>query len=263
MTRALRCVWTALLAVIVSSCAPLAPRIGSPAQWRPSANFDERRPNFVIIHNTADDTAEQALTTLTDPLREVSSHYLIDRNGTLYQLVDERARAWHAGQSQWGGETDLNSASIGIELDNNGHEPYPDAQISALLRLLADLEQRYRIPSANFLGHGDVAPRRKVDPGTYFPWQRLATQGYGLWCDAPYPAAPAAFDAVLALKAIGYDVSNVDAATQAFKRHFAPPDATPDLSAENLALLYCLTTRSLAPDSLAGETRGVGEGAQR
>jgi N-acetylmuramoyl-L-alanine amidase len=104
----------------------------------------------------------------------VSAHYVIARDGTVYQLVDERARAWHAGDSLWGGMTDLNSASLGIELDNNGAEPFPDVQISALLALLTDLQQRYRIPARNFLGHADIAPKRKGDPSPYFPWQLLA-----------------------------------------------------------------------------------------
>ena len=146
-------------------------------QWRPSPNFNERRPNFVIVHATGDDTAAQALRTLTDPQSQVSSHYLIGREGTVYQLVDERNRAWHAGESKWGAHTDLNSTSLGIELDNNGREPFPEVQISALLKLLDGIADRYRIPTANYLGHGDIAPRRKVDPSRYFPWKRLADEG--------------------------------------------------------------------------------------
>ena len=109
-----------LLAVLLAACAPLPPTTGVPMQWHPSQNFDERRPNFVIIHATSDDTADQALRTLTDPVRRVSAHYLIGRDGRIYQLVEERARAWHAGESKWGADTDLNSVSLGIELDNNG-----------------------------------------------------------------------------------------------------------------------------------------------
>ena len=238
----------ALLIALVA-CAPLPERVGSPAQWRPSSNFDERRPNFVIIHDTTNDTAERALRTLTDPLREVSAHYLIGRDGALYQLVDERARAWHAGVSQWGATTDLNSSSIGIELDNNGDEPLAEPQIAALLKLLAEINGRYHIPAANFIGHADVAPRRKVDPSGYFPWKRLAAQGFGLWCDPPWPAPQQPVDVPLALKAIGYDVSSLAAAIQAFKLHFAADDLTSDLTSDNVNLLHCLAVKSMNHES--------------
>ena len=134
------------------------------------------------------------------------------RDGTIYQLVDEWARAWHAGASYWGGSGDLNSASLGIEVDNDGMEPFPPAQIDALLALLKDISARHRIPVANYLGHGDVAPGRKVDPSALFPWRTLAQAGFGLWCDPPFPAPPATFDAGLGLQALGYDVRDPDAA---------------------------------------------------
>ena len=230
----------AVLLVALAACAPVPPRVGYPSQWHPSPNFDERRPNFVIIHHTSDDTLAQALGTLTNPRREVSSHYLIGRDGTILQLVDERSRAWHAGESRWGPNTDINSSSIGIELDNNGHEPFPEPQISTLLALLADIEQRYRIPSANFLGHADVAPRRKVDPSAWFPWRTLAGRGYGLWCDPPYPEAPQPFDDAAQLQALGYDVSNLQAAIGAFKLHFLPEEPERVMSDRARALLQCL-----------------------
>ena len=138
---------------------------------------------------------------------KVSSHYLIARDGRIYYLVDELARAWHAGESYWGGNRDLNSASIGIELDNNGGEPFAEAQIEALIALLADLKARYGIPTANFIGHGDVAPGRKVDPSRWFPWQGLAGHGFGLWCEPPYPPAPPDLDSATLLAAFGYDVA--------------------------------------------------------
>jgi N-acetylmuramoyl-L-alanine amidase len=214
-----------------------------PVEVRPSPNFDERRPNFVILHHTSNDDADQALSTLTDPAKKVSSHYLIGRHGTIYYLVDELARAWHAGESYWGGDTDLNSASIGIELDNNGEEPFAEAEIESLLALLADIKERYAIPAANFLGHGDVAPGRKVDPSRLFPWQRLAARGFGLWCEPPYPPAPAGLDDATLLAAFGYDVSDPAAAVAAFKRHFAPDDTSPDMTEENRALLNCLVSQ--------------------
>ena len=207
--------------------------------WVPSPNFDERRPNFVIIHGTSNDTVERALHTLTDPERKVSAHYLIGRGGEIIQLVDERQRAWHAGASRWGMLTDLNSASIGIELDNTGEEPFPDIQIQSLLGLLRDLRERHRIPAANVIGHGDIAPRRKIDPSHYFPWKRLATAGFGLWCDNPLPA-PEHFDATLGLRAFGYDLSDVPMAVQAFRRHFAAAEGSSELTAADRAMLYCL-----------------------
>jgi N-acetylmuramoyl-L-alanine amidase len=212
---------------------------------RPSVNFGVRRPNFVIIHHTAGNTAEDSLRTLTDPATEVSSHYLIGRDGKLYYLVDESARAWHAGDSYWGGSTDLNSASIGIELDNNGNEAFAEPMIDALLLLLKDLKTRYKIPAANFLGHGDIIPGRKVDPSRWFPWQRLADHGFGLWCEPPYPPAPAGASDALLLAALGYDVSNLEAAAGAFRRHFLGEESVGALSERERALLHCLVLRKM------------------
>lgn len=227
-----------MLAVV--ACAPLPQRANVAAEQRPSPNFDERRPNFVIFHHTSGDTAEQALRTLTDPVRKVSSHYLIARDGKVFYLVDELARAWHAGESYWGGNRDVNSTSIGIELDNDGEEPFPNAQIESLLALLADLKERYGIPTANFLGHGDVAPRRKTDPSREFPWKRLAGDGFGLWCEPPYPPAPPGLDTALLLQAFGYEVLHLGAAVAAFKRHFVPYDPSQEMTEQDQALLYCL-----------------------
>ena len=232
------------LALLLAACAPMQQRAGGGSQWRPSPNFDERRPNFVIIHATSDDTADQALRTLTDPQRQVSAHYLIGRDGAVYQLVEERARAWHAGESKWGADTDLNSASLGIELDNNGDEPFPDIQIAALLTLLKGMQERHRIPAANFLGHGDVAPRRKVDPSRFFPWATLARQGYGLWCEPPLPEPPADMDATLALRALGYDVTDRAAAVQAFKRHFVQDETATEITERDRDVLYCLLSKN-------------------
>lgn len=232
-----------LLAILLAACAQLPPPVGGPAQWRPSPNFGERKPNFVIIHATSDDTVDEALHTLTDPLRQVSAHYLVGRNGDVFQLVDERARAWHAGDSKWGADTDLNSVSLGIELDNNGDEPFPDVQISALIALLDRIQERYHIPAANYLGHADIAPRRKVDPSGYFPWARLARHGYGLWCDPPLPAPPAEMDTTLSLRALGYDVSDPDAAIGAFKRHFMQEEAATDLTDLDRSMLNCLLSQ--------------------
>lgn len=234
MTRALG------VALLLAACAPTPPRIGSPSQWIPSPSFDERRPNIVVLHHTSNDTARQALRTLTDPAREVSAHYVIDRDGTLYQLVDERHRAWHAGVSSWGAITDLNSVAIGIELDNNGREPFPQAQIDALMILLGELKTRYSIPRANFLGHADVAPGRKVDPSRHFPWRTLAARGFGLWCDPPLPAAAPAMDFELGLRALGYNTANLEASIGAFKLHFIQDEVSAQITARDRDMLHCL-----------------------
>lgn len=240
----------ALLAAALAACAPLPSGQGHGALWRPSPNFDPRRPNFVILHHTSNETAAQALHTLVDPRRQVSAHYLIGRGGERYQLVDEGSRAWHAGESWWGGHTDLNSASIGIELDNTGDEEFAEAQIAELLVLLDELRARYRIPLENVLAHGDIAPARKVDPGPLFPWERLAAQGFGLWCDAAAATAWASlapigpdYDVLLALQALGYDVSAPRAARLAFRRHFSASSADAELSAGELARLRCLVQK--------------------
>lgn len=233
-----------LLALIIGACAPLPQYTSLPVEQRTSPNFGERRANFVILHHTGSESAARALSTLTDPASAVSAHFLIGREGRIHYLVDEYKRAWHAGASYWGGNRDLNSASIGIELVNNGAEPYAEAQIAALLALLADLKARHGIPTPNFLGHGDIAPGRKVDPGVMFPWRRLAGHGFGLWCEPPYPAAPVGADGIVMLSALGYDVVNPAAAVSAFRRHFAPRSAPePDLDAGELALLQCLLAR--------------------
>jgi len=239
-----RAVWL-LLAWVLASCAPLPQRAGIPTVWQPSPNVDVRRPGFVVIHYTGADTAADALRTLTSAAAQVSAHYLIERDGTIIQLADERARAWHAGDSRWGPTFDVNSASIGIELDNDGSTPYPQVQIDALLRLLADLRQRYRLPAANFLGHSDVAPRRKSDPGPLFPWRTLALSGFGLWCDPPYPEPPPGFDPMLGLRAIGYDVRQFDAAFAAFRMRYAPDEPATELTERDRALIYCLAQASL------------------
>lgn len=242
-----------LLPLLIAACAPLPTGQGRAAAWQPSPNFDQRRPNFVILHQTTNATVEKALATLTDPARKVSAHYLIGRDGRLLQLVDESARAWHAGESRWGGMSDLNSASIGIELDNTGEEPFAEAQITALLALLAELRERHRIPAANVLAHGDVAPGRKVDPSRHFPWHRLAQAGFGLWCDKPPVAPPSGFDADLGLRALGYDMTPPAAVRAAFRRHFLGREGEAELDADEQALLHCLLAlpREQAPTAKA------------
>ena len=236
-----------LLAMAACTTPPSILHTDLPSVVRPSSNFDERRANFVILHYTSDDTAEQGLRTLTDPVSKVSAHYLVGRDGKIYALVDERARAWHAGVSYWGGNRDVNSASIGIELDNNGNEAFAAPLLGALFALLDDLKLRYAIPAANFLGHSDVAPQRKVDPGRAFPWRLLAARGYGLWCDPPYGAAPPA-DGITLLAAFGYDVADPSAAISAFKLHFAPDGDQRQLTDDDRALLACLLDKKRAAE---------------
>lgn len=236
------------LLLVLAACTPLPRQGWVGSQWLPSPNYDARRPNFVILHHTSNAAAEHGLRTLRDPLREVSAHYLVGRDGHIWQLVDESARAWHAGDSRWGNLTDLNSASIGIELDNSGDEPYAEPQIQALLVLLADVTARQRIPRRHVLGHGDVAPWRKVDPGILFPWERLAGEGFGLWCGASFEPVPAAFDSALALRAIGYDLRNPGVARAAFRRHFLKSDSEAEFDQAELALLHCLMQRQAEAD---------------
>lgn len=228
-----------LLVVMLTACVPLPPQPTVAVTRKLSPNFDERRPNFVIIHHTSNNTLAEALRTLSAPERKVSAHYLISRDGKVIQLVEENTRAWHAGKSWWGGHTDINSASLGIELDNNGEEPFADAQIDALLALLTDIQQRYNIPAANFIGHADIAPARKRDPSIFFPWKKLASQGFGLWCDTPLSPTPTGFDQTLALAAIGYNPAFPEASRHAFLQHFAHRGQAASSEDEN-ALIFCL-----------------------
>lgn len=229
-----------LAAFALAGCTTLPP--GGPGSRIdvPSPNADARRPNFVILHHTGSANVERALATLTDPERKVSAHYLIGRDGTVYRLVDEARRAWHAGASSWGGQTDLNSASVGIELDNAGNEPFPPVQIEALKVLLGEILPRHRIPAANVVGHGDVAPGRKADPSHHFPWRDLARAGYGLWCEPESDnSAPPALDGHLALRALGYDTTDPLAAVAAFRRHHLGDEADV-LGDDGLRRLDCL-----------------------
>jgi len=230
-----------LVAAGLAGCGALSPPGSLEVELRPSPNHGERRPQYVILHHTTNATAEEALSTLTSPLSRVSSHYLVGRDGRIYFLVDERRRAWHAGHSYWAGNRDLNSASIGIELDNTGEEPFAIPQVESLIALLRDITARWRMPPQNVLGHGDVAPGRKADPSAQFPWRRLAEAGFGLWCEPPYPEAPAGADDRLLLSVLGYDVSRPAAAVAAFRRRWAPlAGADERLSEAERGLLACL-----------------------
>lgn len=208
--------------------------------WVGTVNFNLRKPDFVIIHHTAQDSAEQTLRTFTLKHTQVSSHYVVGRDGKTYQMLNDYLRAWHAGNSKWGKVTDMNSHSIGIELDNNGKEPFSNIQINSLLRLLDTLKTNYGIPSANFLGHSDIAPTRKQDPSVHFPWKTLADHGFGIWYDEFLTDPPENFDPILALRIIGYDVRNPSAAIIAFKRHYIQSDISSNLTPLDLRVLYNL-----------------------
>lgn len=213
--------------------------------WVGSINFGIRKPNFVILHHTAQKSTDQTIRTFTvKGQSEVSAHYVVGRDGKVVQMVNDYLRAHHAGIGRWGNDTDLNSSSIGIEIDNDGFEPYTGAQIQGVLKVLATLKKRYRIPTANFIGHSDIAPNRKPDPHD-FPWKMLATKGFGLWYDDVLKMPPAEFDTKLALRIIGYDTSNLSAAIVAFKRHFVQTDITPVLTAADKLILYNLYPKYL------------------
>ncbi|MBU1540494.1 MAG: N-acetylmuramoyl-L-alanine amidase [Alphaproteobacteria bacterium] len=214
----------------------------------PSPNFDARRgpPDMLVLHYTGMRTADEAIARLRDPEAKVSAHYVVDEDGSILRLVAEERRAWHAGRGAWQGETDCNAASIGIEIVNPGHEfgyrDFPGGQIDAVIGLISDIRTRWTIPDARIIGHSDLAPERKQDPGELFPWKRLAAVGHGLWFE-PAPERIAALGAPLAvgdeglgvivlragLHRLGYGLTpggEYDEATrltiEAFQRHWRP-----------------------------------------
>ncbi len=210
-------------------------------EWVASVNFGMRKPNYVMIHHTAQNSTEQTIRTFHNEKVGVSSHYIVGRDGKVVQMVNDYYRAHHAGAGKWGNDTDLNSSSIGIELDNNGlTDPWPDAQIDALIRLLTYLKEKYNIPQANFIGHMDFAPTRKNDPSR-FPWDKLAEKGFGYWYDNELETPPEGFDPRVALRIIGYDVKNIDAAIKAFKYHYIQRETNlAVLSDEDVKILYAI-----------------------
>jgi N-acetylmuramoyl-L-alanine amidase len=213
----------AVLAALVALGGCASPPQRSPlAAWSPSPNHDARQPQLIVLHHTQMASFDEALATLksANDHGKVSAHYLIREDGRIVQLVDERARAWHAGAGRWGAFTDLNDASIGIELDNDGVEPFAEAQIAALIRLLDEICNRLAIPRTAVIAHADLAPTRKADPSVHFPWARLAEAGFGEWPRAGAPPAPEGFDPVLALALLGYDTADFPAALAAFRRRF-------------------------------------------
>jgi N-acetylmuramoyl-L-alanine amidase len=214
----------------------------------PSPNFDARELpiSMIVLHYTGMESAQAAIDRLRDPEAKVSAHYLVDEDGSILRLVDERHRAWHAGRSHWRGVTDVNSASIGIEIVNPGHEfgyrPFPEAQMSALIPLVADIKERHSITRGNVVGHSDVAPARKQDPGELFNWHALARLRLALprptrnlvdpgWPDAGF---------MLALERFGYDVRDAEAAVTAFQRRFRPELVDGEIDMECRCILLAL-----------------------
>jgi N-acetylmuramoyl-L-alanine amidase len=222
----------------------------------PSPNFDERLlpVTMLVLHYTGMPDFAGALARLKDPQAKVSAHYLVAEDGQILRLVAEEKRAWHAGRSWWRGVTDVNSASIGIEIVNPGHEfgyrPFPEEQVDALLPLVADIVKRHEIRPVNVVGHSDIAPARKEDPGELFPWARLARLGLAMprpvsnlidpnWTDGGF---------LLALERYGYDVRDAKKAVIAFQRRFRPESLDGIIDGETRAILLgLLLDRRSAP----------------
>jgi N-acetylmuramoyl-L-alanine amidase len=204
-----------------------------------TTNFNMRKPSYVIIHHTAQHNTEETLKTFTLPRTQVSAHYVIGKDGVVYQMLSDYLRAWHAGNSRWGNQLDMNSASIGIELDNDGYHYFDSLQINSLLVVLEKLKRTYNIPTANFIGHGDIAPTRKNDPNWRFPWKLLADKGFGLWYDSIRVAVPETFNHIDGLRIVGFDVKDTSAAIVAFKRHFLQ-DTTKGMTPLGREVLYNL-----------------------
>jgi N-acetylmuramoyl-L-alanine amidase len=225
----------------VISKTPPADNFNSQAPWAGTINFGLRKPAYVIIHHTAQNSCEETLRTFTIASSGVSAHYVICKDGTVHHMLNDYLRAWHAGVGSWGNDRDINSSSIGIELDNNGLDSFPAAQINSLLTVLDTLKRRYNIPVPNFIGHGDIAPTRKIDPNVKFPWQLLSTKGFGNWYDDTTAILlPLDFNSLQALRIIGYSVKDSAAAIQAFKRHFEMQDSSRVLTDGDKKILYDL-----------------------
>lgn len=215
----------------------------------PSPNHDARPDggavDMLVIHYTGMQSATAARQRLCDPASKVSAHYVIDEDGTVAALVPESRRAWHAGVSFWRGHTDVNARSVGVELVNPGHEygyrPFPEAQMAALEDLATEILARHPIPARNVVGHSDVAPRRKEDPGELFGWRRLAGCGIGLWPEEGTVAdGPGVAES---LARFGYETEDVAATLRAFQRRFRPARIDGVADAETAGLLAGLLRR--------------------
>lgn len=219
---------------------PLTDSLSS-GDWVGTTNFNLRKPNYVVIHHTAQNSCAQTLQTFTMPRTQVSAHYVICRDGTVHHMLNDYLRAWHGGLAKWGNNTDINSSSIGIEIDNNGFEPFSEPAITSLLKILSGLKKAYNIPAANFIGHADIAPTRKNDPNVNFPWKRLADSGYGIWwSDTTAVVVPDDFNTLQALRLIGYDTRDSLAVFQTFKRKYEQIDSSKVFLPGDKKVLYTL-----------------------
>lgn len=255
--------------------AALSPESPVATKVFPSPNHGERkdgmRPDMIILHYTGMPDEGEALQWLCNPVSQVSAHYFVFEDGRVLQLVPEARRAWHAGVSFWDGETDINSRSIGIEIANPGHPgdlpPFPDVQIESVIALTKDIMSRWRMPPHRILGHSDVAPGRKLDPGEAFPWERLHREGIGHWVppasirdgrffsrgDRGMPVE--ALQAMLAMYGYGVKITGVfDEDTEkviaAFQRHFRPERVDGVADASTITTLRDLIAKR--PQNAAG-----------
>nr|WP_315258031.1 N-acetylmuramoyl-L-alanine amidase [uncultured Flavobacterium sp.] len=213
---------------------------GIVSEWVGTVNFNLRKPNFIILHHTAQDSVQQTLKTFTLKQTNVSAHYVIARDGKVIHMLNDYLRAWHAGNGSWGRDTDINSTSIGIELDNNGFEPFSDIQINSLLALLTKLKKDYNIPIQNIIGHADIAPTRKKDPSALFPWKLLAANGFGVWPDEELPCPPPEFNVEQGLQVIGYNTKSLSAAIIAFKLHYIQTEINDILDEKTVSTIYSI-----------------------
>ncbi len=231
----------------------------------PSPNYDDRPEsgpvNMVVLHYTGMKSGEEALARLCDPAAKVSAHYLIEEDGCVYSLVPEEKRAWHAGVSSWKGWSNINHRSLGIELVNPGHEfgyrPFPEVQIESLLMLLDDIKKRHKIRPDCYVGHSDIAPDRKEDPGELFPWRRLEKEGFGLWRDDSSETVTISNDNEKSIEFfnkqlgfIGYDVSGktenhayMKAVIRAFQAHWCSGHPSGVLDAETKGVIANIATQ--------------------
>jgi len=224
----------------LSKMEPFYLQNGIQSEWVGTVNFNLRKPNFVIIHHTAQDSLKQTLKTFTLQKTKVSSHYVIARDGRVVHMLNGYLRAWHAGNGSWGKNTDINSSSIGIELDNNGIEPFSELQINSLMALLTKLKKDYGIPAQNIIGHSDIAPTRKQDPSALVPWKTLNEKGFGIWPDEQPECAPENFNIEQGLRIIGYDTKNISAAIKAFKLHFIQNEVDDVLDEKTINTIYSI-----------------------
>jgi len=196
---------------------------------------------MLVLHYTGMESAQAAIDRLCDPGTKVSAHYVIDEDGALTQLVGEDCRAWHAGEACWRGDHDINARSIGIELVNPGHEfglsPFPEKQMQALEKLALNIISRYQIPARNVVGHSDVAPRRKTDPGELFDWFRLFKAGVGVWPEDALSLEMNQQEGTDLLAKFGYETVDFTKTVEAFQRHFRPTSITGSLDGETAGLL--------------------------